>query len=381
MYLNILGASGSIGRQALDVCRQLNINEPGSCHIAAISAGSDWRFLARAAREFRPAFAALADESHGRELAEALADLPIKVGVGGEAVQKAAAWPEGDITLAAVSGLACLAPLVAAIKAGRTIALANKEALVASGALVTKLATEYGAELRPVDSEHSALWQCLRGEEKAAARKLILTASGGPFRESPASLEEVTREQALAHPSWHMGPKITVDSATMVNKGLEVIEAHWLFDMPYEQIEVVVHPQSIIHSLVEFADGSQKALLSVPDMRLPIQYALTGQRREASPLSPLDLAAVGQMTFFPPNEERFPALRLFREAGKAGGLLPAYLNGANEALVGRFLAGEIPFTAIGEKLAELSAKGCPGEADSLEAVYAADKLGRKDASA
>ena len=378
--INILGVSGSIGRQALKVCRVLNMNDPGSVTIASMSCGSDWRFLAQAAREFRPAYVALADEAHGNELAAALADLPIETGCGKAAVEKAAAMPGSDITLAAISGLACLGPLVCAIRAGKTIALANKEALVASGALVKALAADNGVELRPVDSEHSALWQCLRGEERSSLSRLILTASGGPFRAEPVCLDDITPAQALAHPSWNMGPKITVDSATMVNKGLEIIEAHWLFDVDYDKIDVLVHPQSIIHSLVEYADGSQKALLSVADMCLPIQYAITGQRRLPSPLTTLDLAKIGSMTFFAPDEQRFPALRIFREAGKAGGLLPAYLNGANETLVDMFLHERITFTAISATLAKLLEKGYPGEAEDLDDVYKADAAGRADAA-
>ena len=379
--ISILGVSGSIGRQALDVCAGLNAASPNQMHVCAMTAGKDWRFLAEAARKFRPSFVAVAAESCYEDLRAALADLPIEIGCGPAALQKAAAYPDAELTLAAISGTACLPPLISAIKAGKDIALANKEALVAAGRLILDLAAIYNVELRPVDSEHSAIYQCLQGEDKKTVKSIILTASGGPFRSQPPCLDKISPQQALAHPSWRMGPKITVDSATMVNKGLEIIEAHWLFGMDYDHIEVLVHPESIIHSLVEYADGSQKALLSVPDMRLPIQYALTGRSRQDSPLARLDLASLGKLSFYYPDEQRFPALRIFSEAGRRGGLWPAYLNGANETLVSLFLQEKISFTAISAVLQQmLDKEDAVGEISDLAAVLAADKQGREDAA-
>lgn len=376
----ILGVSGSIGRQALDVCAWPSEQPGDEYQICAMTAYRDWRFLAEAARRWQPQTVAIGDEAFYPELKAALSGLPVEVLAGAEGVQDAAADNDAQLVLAAISGMACLQPLLAAISAGKKIALANKEALVAAGELVTGLAARHQTELMPVDSEHSAIWQCLRGEDRASVSRLILTASGGPFRGlSAAELEQVTPAAALRHPNWQMGAKITIDSATMVNKGLEIIEAHWLFDMPYQQIEVLIHPESIIHSLVVFGDGSQKALLSCPDMRQPIAYALNERRRLPAPLPELDLAAKGSLTFSHPDTARFPALAVIRSAGEMGGTAPAYLNGANEFLVQAFLAEKISFTAISAILERLLAGYNNQEASELAAVCQADSQGRCDA--
>ena len=373
----VLGANGSIGRQMLDVSRWHE-----EVQIASLAGGHDWRALADLAREFRPDVVAIRDEAAYPELKAALADLPLTVTAGAAGLCEAATVASADMTLAAISGMAGLPPLLAAIDAGKDIALANKEALIAGGALVMRRIREKGVYLAPVDSEHSALWQCLAGEDAASVARLIITASGGAFRDkSLAELEQVTPADALRHPNWRMGPKITVDCATMVNKGLEVIEAHWLYDMPYEQIDVVVHPESIVHSLVAFRDGCVKAQLGVPDMRLPIQYAVFRQQRPAAPLPLPDLAALGALHFLPPDETRFPALGLFRTAGCRGGTTPAYLNAVNEVLVHGFLAGRLPFLAIPAILRERLDAYQTRPAETEEAIYAADREGRAAAQA
>ncbi|MBR0375133.1 MAG: 1-deoxy-D-xylulose-5-phosphate reductoisomerase [Firmicutes bacterium] len=381
--LTILGSTGSIGRQALEVADW----HPERLRVRALAAHDNWRLLAEQARRYRPALVAVADEAACGPLRRELDGLPICVLAGEEGLLAAAALDEADTALAAMSGLAGLRPLLAAIDSGKTIALANKEALVASGQLVTERCRERGVELRPVDSEHSAVWQCLAGEDPSAVEKLIITCSGGAFRElSREELAKVRAADALRHPNWHMGRKITVDCATLVNKGLEVIEAHWLFGVEYENIEVAIHPQSLVHSLVCFRDGSVKAQLGPADMRLPIAYALLGRERLANPGPRLDLLQASRLDFLPPDESRFPGLRAMLDAGKRGGLLPAYLNGANEALVESFLWDEIPYLFIGDSLGLLLAQAPSelqktGSAADLDAVLAADARGRADAAA
>lgn len=371
--LSLLGASGSIGRQTLEVCRwhQKNIT------VRALACGKDWQFLAAAAREFRPALVAVADDAAYAPLKRELSGLPITVLAGEEGLAAAAGLAEADTVLAAISGMAGLKPLLAAIEGGKRIALANKEALVAGGELVMRRAAEQGIRLLPVDSEHSALWQCLAGEEPAAVRKLWLTASGGAFRDwSKRQMDAAQAADALQHPNWLMGPKITIDCATLVNKGLEVIEAHWLFGMDYDRIGIVIHPESIVHSMVEFNDGSVKAQLGWPNMRLPIQYALFGGGRPANPLPPLDLTQIGSLHFRAPDEERFPALTLMLAAGRAGGTAPAYLNAVNEVAVHAFLRGEIGFNAIAGCLEQALRTHTPQPADRAETVFAADAEAR-----
>ncbi|NHM27422.1 1-deoxy-D-xylulose-5-phosphate reductoisomerase [Desulfofundulus sp. TPOSR] len=369
----ILGSTGSIGRQALDVIRRF----PDKMRVAGLAAGSNWPLMAEQIREFRPRVVALAREEAARELAQNLPpeELPDIFWGPGSLVTVATAVDSG-VVLNALTGTVGLGPTVAALEKGLDIALANKETLVAAGELVMKLAREKGARILPVDSEHSAIWQCLAGQPQNRVGKIILTASGGPFRKEPADLSRVTVDEALAHPNWRMGKKITIDSATLMNKGLEVLEAHWLFAVDYDQIEVVVHPQSIIHSMVEFVDGSVIAQLGLPDMRLPIQYALSYPDRWPSELPRVDWFALGELTFEPPDTKRFPCLALAYAAGRTGGTMPAVLNAANEIAVDAFLAGEIDFTAIPRLVAGVMEEHAVVYEPTLEEILAADRWAR-----
>ena len=347
MRLSLLGSTGSIGTQALEVVRNLRA-QGEEVQVVALAARSSVQALEAQAREFRPAVVAVFEEAAARSLRESLADTGIPVLAGMEGLCQAAAWETATTTLNAVVGMVGLQPTLAAIRAGKTVALANKETLVAGGAMVMEEARSRGVAMLPVDSEHSAIFQCLQGcPERGALKKLVLTASGGPFfGRSRQELAGVTREQALRHPNWDMGAKITIDSATMMNKGLEVMEASWLFDLPEHRIEVVVHRESVIHSMVEYQDNAVVAQLGVPDMAVPIQYALTYPRRMPSPAGELDLCALGKLTFYPPDREAFPCLELCREALRRGGLVPAAANGANEQAVALFLEGKIGFLDI-----------------------------------
>ncbi|MDO4581122.1 MAG: 1-deoxy-D-xylulose-5-phosphate reductoisomerase [Bacillota bacterium] len=372
-HIAILGASGSIGRQALEICRL----HSGSLRVGALTAGANWRALADAVREFRPRMAVIVEPEAYAPLKAACGDCATKLYAGAEYLPQAAADSGADMLLAAISGSAGLPSLVAALEAGIDVALANKEALVAAGALVKRLCAEHGSRLYAVDSEHSALQQCLRGEERQAVRRLILTASGGAFRElSYEQLAAVKPEEALHNPNWQMGAKVTVDSATMVNKGLELIEASWLFDIEPARISALLHPQSIVHSLVEYVDGSVKAQLSQPDMRLPIQYALLRGQRRPSPLQALDLEQLGRLDFQPIDRRKYPAVELFRQAAQRGGAAAAYLNAANEQLVKLFLAGLIGFTDISDILTQLADGYRPLPANSLEQILSADAQAR-----
>ena len=376
--ISLLGSTGSIGTQALDVVRGLRrLGEP--VRVAALAAGSNVRLLEEQAREFRPAAVAVFDPAAAKDLRDRTRDLDLTVLAGEEGVRQAAAWAEADLTLNAVVGLAGLGPTLAAIEAGKDVALANKETLVAGGALVMEAARRQGVSLLPVDSEHSAIFQCLRGSPgRGSVKKLILTASGGPFfGKTRKELAAVTPEQALRHPNWSMGAKVTVDSATLMNKGLEVMEARWLFDVPAQRIQVVVHRESVIHSMVEFVDHSVIAQLGTPDMRLPIQYALTYPRRLPSPAAELDLLAGGGLTFAPPDRETFQCLGVCLAALERGGLVPAAVNGANERAVELFLRGELPFLGIGEAVAAAADRQPAAPADSLEAILAADREARR----
>ncbi len=303
--------------------------------------------------------------------------VPQGVLVGGDVACALAADPRADVVLIGGGGAAALMPTMAALEAGRRVAIATKEVLVMAGELVTAAARRHRAEILPVDSEHSAIWQCLRGEDPKDVARLVLTASGGPFREAPLeTMRRASVEQALAHPSWRMGPKVTVDSATMMNKGLEVIEAHFLFGIPYERIAVVIHPQSALHSAVEFCDGTMVAQLGVPDMRAPIALALNGGRRLPGVVPPLDLAKVGRLDFQEVDAERFPALQTARDAGIRGGAAPAVLNAANEVAVAAFLAGAIDFGEISELVAEVTSSHSGPPPSDLTGVLAADAFGR-----
>jgi 1-deoxy-D-xylulose-5-phosphate reductoisomerase len=353
----ILGATGSIGESALKVARNL----PDRLRIVGMSAHKNVTALAEAASEFPHARVALAGEPHG---AQQLIEL--------------ATMPEADLVLIAIVGTAGLAPALAAIEAGKDIAVASKEILVLAGEIVMAAARRKGVRVLPVDSEHNAIFQCLEGRTPEQVRRLILTCSGGPFRQTPAAdIARATPEMALKHPTWSMGRKITIDSATLFNKALEMIEARWLFDVGMDRIDVIVHPQSIIHSMVEFVDGSQLAQLSRSDMCFPIQYAVTYPERVAGSLEPLDLAALGRLEFEAPRDDVFPALRLAREAGTTGGTLPAVLNAANEIAVEAFLGGRIPFPRIWEVVAEAMAAHSVTTHPDLPALLAADGWARE----
>ena len=375
MALSLLGATGSIGRQTLDVAEHLGLE------VCALAAGKRVRELEEAARRFRPKLAVLYDEEAAADLRLRLADTGTKVLSGMGGLLEAASLPEADTVLAAMSGAVGLRPALRALEAGKKLALANKETLVCAGNLVTALAKEKGLPLLPVDSEHSAIFQCLQGGGEV--RRILLTASGGPFRNLGAEeLKAVTKEDALKHPNWAMGPKITVDSATLMNKGLEFIEAMWLFDLPPEKITVLVHPQSVVHSAVEFADGAVIAQLGTPDMRLPIQLALTWPKRKPSLAPALDLTKTAPLTFEEPDLERFPCLALAMECAGHGGTADcAVMNAANEEAVGAFLRDQIGFTQIyclvAEALEKLS--GLPG--GSLEEIIAADEAARRQLKA
>lgn len=374
--LSLLGSTGSIGTQALQVVQ--NLREQGEkWEVAALAARSSVNRLEEQARKFHPEVVAVFDEGAALSLRQSLRDTDIQVLSGMEGLCEAAAWPGADLTLNAVVGMVGLQPTLAALQAGKALALANKETLVAGGAIVMEAARKRNLPILPVDSEHSAIFQCLQGcPERGALKKLVLTASGGPFfGRSRQELAGVTREQALRHPNWDMGAKITIDSATMMNKGLEVMEASWLFDLPEHRIEVVVHRESVIHSMVEYQDNAVVAQLGVPDMAVPIQYALTYPRRMPSPAGELDLCALGKLTFYPPDREAFPCLELCREALRRGGLVPAAANGANEQAVALFLEGKIGFWDIPRLVEAAMDRQDPGVV-TLEAVLEADREAR-----
>ncbi|MEO8457876.1 MAG: 1-deoxy-D-xylulose-5-phosphate reductoisomerase [Chloroflexota bacterium] len=366
----ILGSTGSVGRQTLDVIRSM----PGRFNVVALAAGNNVTTLEEQAREFKPRMLFCDRESEYIEKRISDGSLTGKWA----RMEEMASHRDVDLVVVATVGATGLGPSLAAARAGKKIALANKEVLVMAGHIITAEAKRHGAELRPVDSEHSAIWQCLWGESPESVERLLITASGGALRDvSPEQLERVTAEQALRHPNWQMGKKITVDSATLLNKGLECIEARWLFDVPLERIEVVLHRESIVHSLVEFRDGSVKAQLGVPDMRLPIQCALTYPERVAEANVPrLDLTSIGTLNFGVPNHAQFPCLTLALEAGKRGGTAPAVLAAADEIAVENFLAGYVRFTEIAQVIQNtLDAHEAIGN-PSLEQVLAADAWAR-----
>ena len=365
----ILGSTGSIGTQTLDVVRE----HADEYEAYALTAGHNAELLIAQAREFHPEVVVIADESRYETVREALADLPIKVWAGAEAIGDAASLPDVDVVVTAMVGFAGLRPTVAAIEAGKTIALANKETLVVAGELITELAVKHRAPILPVDSEHSAIFQCLVGENGNAIDKILLTASGGPFRTTPIEeLANVTAARALKHPNWEMGAKITIDSATMMNKGFEMIEAKWLFGVEPERIEVLVHPESIVHSAVQLADGGVKAQLGVPDMRLPIQYALSFPRRLSLSGERLDLAALGRLTFEHPDFDKFDCLRIAYEAIAAGGNLPCVVNAANEVANAAFRRGAVGFLDIPRLIRRAMADATRCQRASLSDLLASD---------
>jgi 1-deoxy-D-xylulose-5-phosphate reductoisomerase len=375
--LALLGASGSIGRSTLDIVARF----PERYRIVALGGGRNIETLAGQARRFRPRLLAVQEAAGAEKLAGLLRrdGLEIPILVGPEGSLAVATHPEADLVVAAMVGAVGLEPTYAALEAGRDVALANKESMVMAGRLLNRVAAVTGARILPLDSEHSAIWQALNGEPSKGVEKLILTASGGPFREfSPAEMAAVTPEQALRHPRWKMGPKITIDSATMMNKALEIIEARWLFDIPPEKIEVVVHPQSIVHSLVEYVDGSVLAQLGLPDMRLPIAYALGAPERLALDLPKLDLAEIGRLDFFPADSERFPALRLVRRALEMGDSGAIAFNAANEIAVDRFRRGMIGFLEIAETVAAVLENTRPESFSSLQEILDCDARVRQE---
>lgn len=340
--VSILGATGSIGKSTLDLIER----SPDRFEVAALTAAVNVEALADAARRTRAKLAVVADESRLRQLEAALQGTDCRAAAGPDALVEAATV-DADVVMAAIVGCAGLKPTMAAVEAGRTVALANKEALVTAGDLMTDAAKRSGATMLPVDSEHNAIFQCLAGSQREQVARIILTASGGPFRTATAEwMRTATPAQAVAHPNWEMGAKISVDSATLMNKGLELIEAHYLFGLPSDRLDVLVHPQSVIHSLVEYVDGSSLAQLGSPDMRIPISYALAWPERMPTPAQRLDLGAIARLDFEQPDLERFPALRLAREAMEEGGSAPIVLNAANEIAVASFLEGHIGFTEI-----------------------------------
>lgn len=370
----ILGSTGSIGTQTLDVVRE----HPDRYEVYAISANRSVDLLIRQAREFKPEVVCIADESCYETLREALSDLPIKVWRGAESIAQMVTFPSVDIVVAAMVGYAGLQPTIEAIKAGKTIALANKETLVVAGELIGELAAQYHAAILPVDSEHSAIFQSLVGEDPNTVEKLLLTASGGPFlHHSLEQLRSVTAAEALRHPNWEMGAKITIDSASMMNKGFEVIEAKWLFGVPVDKIQVVVHPQSIVHSAVQYIDGSVKAQLGMPDMRLPIQYALAYPERLQATFPRLDLFTYNTLTFLAPDQERFPCLSLAYEAVARGGNIPCVLNAANEVANLAFREGRCGFMDMPDIIADTMAKASFIPKPDYYAYVASDKEARQ----
>jgi len=374
--LAVLGATGSIGKSTLDVAAR----HPERYRVFALSANGSAEALLELCRRHRPRYAVLSGAAENRELRNRFLEEGTELLFGAGALEQIAAHGEVETVMAAIVGAAGLASTLAAARAGKRVLLANKEALVMTGPLMMAAAQESGAQVLPVDSEHNAVFQCFSNKEHI--RKIVLTASGGPFRSTPLErLAGVTPEQACAHPNWVMGRKISVDSATMMNKALEVIEARWLFGLPPERIEVLIHPQSIVHSLVEYLDGSMLAQLSNPDMRVPIAHALAWPERTESGAASLDLAAVGNLAFERPDERRFPCLKLAYAALRAGGTAPAALNAANEVAVQAFLDGRLPFTGIGKLIDSTLARCETRPADDLAAVLDADAQARRTAAA
>jgi 1-deoxy-D-xylulose-5-phosphate reductoisomerase len=371
----LLGSTGSIGTSTLKVAQDL----PGHIQMVGLAAGHNAALLLEQARSFRPQALCLQDAAKAKQLQEALGG-QAQVWAGQEGLLKLATWPEADIVLIAIVGTAGLQPALAAIRAGKDIAVASKEILVMAGEMVMSEAARHGVRVLAVDSEHSAIFQCLDGKPASAVRRLWLTASGGPFRTTPKEeFPHITVERALKHPSWVMGRKITIDSATLFNKGLEMIEARWLFSIEIGRVAVVIHPQSVVHSMVEFIDGSILAQLSTPDMCLPIQYALTYPERVASERVQTSFAKLGQLTFEEPDTERFPALLLARRAGEAGGTLPAVFNAANEVAVEAFVSHRIDFPAITQTVRRAMDRHQVKVHPTLEQILEADAWARREA--
>ena len=374
----ILGATGSIGKSTLEVLAL----HPDQFHVVAVTANRNVKRMAELCRACKPSYAVMADPEAARQLADALSGMQITIRSGADALEEVAVLEEVDYVMAAIVGAAGLLPSMAAARAGKRVLLANKESLVMSGDLFMQAIRENEAELLPIDSEHNAIFQSMpvdfkNGLDESGVERILLTASGGPFRSTPVKeLSAVTPEQAIAHPNWSMGRKISVDSATMMNKGLEVIEAHWLFGAVADRIEVVIHPQSVIHSMVSYSDGSVLAQLGNPDMRTPIAHSLAWPQRMGSGVDPLDLFAIARLDFEAPDFERFPCLRLAYQALREAGTAPAILNAANEVAVEMFLRGHLAYTSIPELIDHALQHVESGPADSLEIVLEADRQAR-----
>jgi 1-deoxy-D-xylulose-5-phosphate reductoisomerase len=371
--VTILGATGSVGVQALEVIAQ----HPGSFTVEVLTAQNNAALLIDQAIAFQPNAVVIGNETKYPEVAAALKKYPVKVFAGAASLCDVAAWDTADIVLSALLGFAGLQPALRALEAGKPLALANKETLVVAGSLVMQAARERRVPLLPVDSEHSAIFQCLLGERNEI-EKIYLTASGGPFLHTPPEqMGKITLQDALRHPNWNMGAKITIDSATMMNKGLEIIEAHWLFSLPPDKIAALVHPQSIVHSMVQFTDGAVKAQLGIPDMKLPIQYALSFPQRLPLAAPRVDFSTVGALTFFPPDEKKFPCLALACEALKRGGNIPCALSAANEAAVAAFLQERITFLQIAEVVEKAMQQVPFIAAPTLDDLQQTDKMARE----
>jgi 1-deoxy-D-xylulose-5-phosphate reductoisomerase len=372
--LAIIGSTGSIGRTTLDVVRNLK----DKLSISTLAAHSNIDLLEQQAKEFQPSMIAVYDEAAALKLQKRLPNIPVVPGM--EGLNVAASHDDVDFTVSAICGSLGLEPTLTAINKGKDVGLANKEALIAGGCLVNEALRKSGTSLLPIDSEHSAIFQCLQGENIPTMRRIILTASGGPFRKySKEQLANITLADALRHPTWNMGTKITIDSSTLMNKGLEVIEAHWLFGAHADNIDVVIHPQSIIHSMVEFIDGSMIAQMSEPSMAVPIQYAITYPERYKGIHEPFDFTKQRSLEFDVPDLEKFPCLRLAYEALRCGKSMACYMNAANEVLVNKFASGEISWQAIGQKLEELMSRHSPKAINSLDDLYEIDRQAREDA--
>ncbi|GGE25221.1 1-deoxy-D-xylulose 5-phosphate reductoisomerase 2 [Marinithermofilum abyssi] len=371
--ISLLGSTGSIGQNTLEVVRQ----HRERFEIVGLAAGSNVDEMIRQVEEFQPKIVSMATKEAADQVRQSVSG-STRITYGNEGLEEVATHVDAVFVVSAIVGSRGLPATLAAIRAGKTIGLANKETLVMGGSIVMKEAERAGVDILPIDSEHSAIFQCLQGERLDSVKRLILTASGGAFRDwTREQLAKATREEALNHPNWSMGEKITIDSATMMNKGLEVIEAHWLFGLPYDQIDVVIHPESIVHSLVEYHDGALLAELGTPDMKVPIQYALSWPERLPLSTPSLDLAMLGSLHFRPPDFERFPCLKMAYEAGRTGGTTPTVLNAANEEAVARFLAGGVSFLAIEEIIAEVLSRHTNHPDPSLEDLYEADRWARE----
>lgn len=371
--LSILGSTGSIGTSTLDICRR----HPDRFSVAGLAAGENTELLIRQVLEFRPRVVSVSSDAE-RAVLQGCLPPGVEVFCGAEGARTVASLAEADLVMSSIVGAAGFGPTLAAIQAKKTVALANKESMVIGGEFLSRLARQNGVKIIPVDSEHSAIFQCLNGEHPDDVARLMLTASGGPFFNRAAeTFKHITQSEALRHPNWKMGKKVTIDSATMMNKGLEVIEAHWLFDLPVQKIEVVVHPQSVVHSMVEFVDGSVMAQMGEPDMRVPIAYALSHPRRIPTGVKKLNLTQREQLTFFKPDEQKFPCLTLACQAARQGKTFPAVLNAANEEAVLAFLGERIRFDQIASLLEACLAAHQPFEVNSVEDVFAADCWARE----